>query len=75
MTSIWKQPTLITGEQTFEMKITEKDGKGRISRTVIVQNGKVIEKPSDVNILGDNTFEGFIVSGLEIIRKRKQRMD
>lgn len=75
MTSIWKQPTLITGEKTFEMKITEKDGKGKISRTVIVQNGQVVEKPADVNILGDNTPEGFIVSGLEIIRKRKQRMD
>jgi hypothetical protein len=64
---------LISGEKTFEMKITEKDGKGKISRTVVVQNGQVIEKPSDVNILGEDTPDGFIVSGLEIIRKRGVR--
>lgn len=73
MTSIWKQPTVISGEQTFELLISEREGKGRISRKVVVQNGKVIEKPADVNILGENTPEGFIVSGLEIIRKRKGR--
>lgn len=73
MTSVWKQPMLINGEQTFEMQITEQDGKGRISRKVIIQNGQVIEKPADVNILGEDTPEGFIVSGLEIIRKRKAR--
>jgi hypothetical protein len=73
MTSVWKQPMLINGEQTFEMQITEKDGKGKISRKVIIQNGQVIEKPADVNILGEDTPEGFIVSGLEIIRKRQAR--
>ena len=73
MVSIWKQTMLINGEKTFEMSITEKDGKGKISRTVIVQNGQVIEKPADVNILGEDTPDGFIVSGLEIMRKRRQR--
>lgn len=73
MTSIWKQPTLINGEQTFEMQISEISGKGRISRKVVVQNGRVVEKPADVNILGEDTPEGFIVSGLEIIRKRQAR--
>lgn len=71
--SVWKQPMIISGEKTFEMKITERDGKGKISRTVVVQNGQVIEKPADVNILGEETPEGFIVSGLEIIRKRCMR--
>lgn len=73
MTSIWNQTMLIDGEQTFEMLITEQEGKGRISRKVIIQNGKVIEKPADVNILGENTPEGFVISGLEIVRKRKIR--
>ncbi len=72
--SIWKQTMLIHGEQTCEIKITEKEGEGRISRKVIIQNGKVVEKPSDVNILGEETPEGFIISGLEIIRKRRARM-
>lgn len=71
MVSIWKQTMLIYGEQTFDMQITEKEGKGRISRRVVVRNGKVIEKPEDVNILGEETPDGFIVSGLEIIRKRR----
>jgi hypothetical protein len=65
---------IISGEQTFEMQITEEDGKGRISRKVVVKNGQVIEKPSDVNILGENTSEGFVVSGLEIVRKRRRRL-
>lgn len=69
----WKQTMLIKGEQTCEMEIFERDGEGKISRKVIIQNGKVIEKPADVNILGENTPEGFVISGLEIVRKRKIR--
>ena len=61
------------GEQTCEIKISERLGEGRISRKVKIQNGKVIEKPADVNILGEETPDGFIISGLEIIRKRKIR--
>jgi hypothetical protein len=64
---------LINGEQTLEMVVTEKYGKGEISRKVVVQNGKVIEKPADVNILGEDTPDGFIISGLEIIGKRRSR--
>ncbi len=74
MVSVWNQTMIISGEQTFEMQITEEDGKGRISRKVVVKNGQVIEKPSDVNILGENTSEGFVVSGLEIVRKRRRRL-
>lgn len=71
--SIWKQTMLIKGEQTCEIEISEKEGEGRISRKVKIQNGKVIEKPADVNILGTETKDGFIISGLEIVRKRKKR--
>ena len=71
--TIWNQTFLIKGEETCEMEITEKEGKGRISRKVKIQNGRVIEKPDDVNILGEETPDGFIVSGLEIIRKRRMR--
>ena len=73
MTSIWNQTMFINGEQTMDIQITEQEGKGRISRKVVIQNGKVIEKPADVNILGEDTPEGFVVSGLEIIRKRRSR--
>jgi len=69
----WNQTMLIRGEQTCEMEITEREGEGRISRKVIIKNGKVIEKPADVNILGNNTSSGFVISGLEIVRKRKKR--
>ncbi len=69
----WKQTMLIRGEQTCEMEITEREGEGRISRKVIIKNGRVIEKPADVNILGTNTSSGFMISGLEIVRKRKIR--
>jgi len=71
--SIWKQPMLIKNEQTCEIEISEKDGEGKISRKVKIKNGKVIEKPADVNILGEETPDGFIISGLEIKRKRKIR--
>ena len=69
----WNQTMLIRGEQTCEMEITEREGEGRISRKVIIKNGKVTKKPADVNILGTNTPIGFIISGLEIVRKRKIR--
>ena len=71
--AIWKQTMLIKGEETCEIQITEKEGEGRISRKVRIKNGRVVEKPSDVNILGEETPEGFIISGLEIVRKRKIR--
>lgn len=71
--TIWKQTMLIKGEETCELNIEEKEGEGRISRKVIIKNGRVVEKPADVNILGEETPEGFIVSGLEIVRKRKIR--
>ena len=71
--AIWKQTMLIKGEETCELQITEKEGKGKISRKVVVKNGKVIEKPADVNILGYDTPDGFIISGLEIVRNRKIR--
>lgn len=71
--AIWKQTMFIKGEETCELQITEKEGEGKISRKVIIKNGKVVEKPADVNILGDNTPDGFIISGLEIVRKRKIR--
>ncbi len=71
--SIWNQTMLIHGEQTCEIEITEKEGEGRLSRKVVIKNGRVVEKPSDVNILGEDTPEGFIISGLEIIRKRRAR--
>lgn len=71
----WKSPLLIRGEQTCEMVITEKEDEGerRISRKVIIKKGKVIKKPADVNILGTNTSGGFMIHGLEIVRKRKLR--
>lgn len=71
--SIWKQTMLIKGEQTCEIEISEKIGEGRISRKVKIQNGKVVDKPADVNILGEETPDGFIISGLEIVRKRNIR--
>ena len=71
--AIWKQTMLIKGEETCELQITEREGEGKISRKVIIKNGRVIEKPADVNILGEDTPDGFIISGLEIIRKRKIR--
>lgn len=71
--AIWKQTMFIKGEETCELQITEKEGEGKISRKVVIKNGRVIEKPADVNILGDSTPDGFIISGLEIVRKRKIR--
>lgn len=71
--TVWNQTMLIKGEETCEIKIEEREGEGKISRKVIIKNGRVVEKPADVNILGEETSDGFIVSGLEIVRKRKIR--
>lgn len=67
----WKPTMHIKNEETCELQITEKIGKSNVKRKVIIKNGHIIEKPADVNILGKETPEGFIITGLEIIKKRK----
>lgn len=70
---IWNQTMLIKGEETCEIKLEEKIGKGRIARKVVIKNGKIVDKPTDVDILGEETPDGFIISGIKINRKRRIR--
>ena len=49
-------------------------GKKAISRLVTIENGEVIEKPDDVQLLGKLTSEGFVVSGLQIIKDGENKV-
>lgn len=63
---------------TSDMKLEKKSfqiilkeiilGKEIISRLITVENGKIIEKPDNVQLLGKLTSEGFVVRGLQIIK-------
>lgn len=63
----------IKNQETCEIEITEKVGNsGKVKRKVKIQNGKVIEKPRDVDILGKETPDGFIIEGLQLKTKRRK---
>ena len=47
--------------EEIEVEIFER-GKGR--EKIIIKNGKVIKKPDDIIIIGENTKEGFVVRGI-----------
>jgi len=47
--------------EEIDIEIFER-GKGR--EKIIIKNGKVIKKPDDIIIIGENTSEGFIIKGI-----------
>jgi uncharacterized coiled-coil protein SlyX len=47
--------------EEIEVEIFER-GKGK--EKIIIKNGKVIKKPDDIIIIGQNTQEGFVVKGI-----------
>lgn len=49
-------------------------GKREISRLVTIENGEIIEKPDDVQLLGTLTSEGFVVTGLQIIKDDENKV-
>lgn len=49
-------------------------GKKAISRTVTIENGEIIEKSDDVQLLGTLTSDGFVVTGLQIIKDDKNKV-
>jgi len=67
---VWKQKMIIKDEQTCELELIDKTGNSEIKRKVIIKNGRVIEKPKDVDIIGENTPFGFEIAGLKLKRKR-----
>lgn len=58
----WKPGIALQEGETCVMRLTER-GKGK--RKVVIKNGKIIEKPEDVDILGINTPFGFVIKGLK----------
>ena len=71
--AIWKSYMSIKDQKTCEIEITEKVGiSGKVKRKVKIQNGKVVEKPRDVDILGTETTDGFIITGLQLKTKRRK---
>lgn len=69
---------------TPEMKLEKKScqimlkenipGQEPISRLVTIEDGIIIQKPDDVQLLGDLTSEGFVVSGLQIIKDNENKV-
>ena len=49
-------------------------GKKAISRMVTIEDGKIIQKPDDVQLLGTLTSDGFVVTGLQIIKDDENKV-
>ena len=66
---VWKQGVTIKPGETATIQLIEK--RDNFERTVIIEDGKVIQKPDDIDILGIDTPFGFEIRGL----RRKVKND
>ena len=68
--STWKKGLIIrndNGEEvTNQMMLTDRTTGKEIKRYVEIENGKVIIKPEDVEILGEETSKGFVLRGITL---------
>lgn len=68
--STWKKGLIIRDdygkEVTNQMMLTDRTTGKEIKRYVEIENGKVVRKPKDVEILGENTPNGFILRGITL---------
>ena len=67
---IWKKGLIIRDdlgkEVTNQMKLTDRTTGKEIKRYVEIENGKVIRKPEDIDILGEETPKGFVLRGIAL---------
>ncbi len=62
---IWK-PEMKLEKKSCQIMLTEKISGKEIKRLVTIEEGEIIEKPDDVDLLGILTSEGFSVRGLQL---------
>lgn len=71
--SIWKEGLIIKDDDekrlSSEMMLIDRSGEGRLKKYVKVEEGKVIEKPEDVDILGEIKGNKFILRGITLKNK------
>ena len=61
-TGVWRPGvTIKPGENAIIQLIEKRDD---FKRTVVIENGKIIDKPDDIDILGSETPFGFEIRGL-----------
>lgn len=62
-------PDIKLEKKSYQIMLTERiPGQKAINRLVTIENGEIIEKPDDVRLLGTLTSDGFVVTGLQIIK-------
>lgn len=59
---IWRQGITIKPGETATIQLIEK--RDDFNRTVVIENGKVVDKPDDIDILGVDTPFGFEIRGI-----------
>lgn len=69
----WKKGLIIRDdfgkEVTTQMMLTDRTTGKEIKRYVEIKNGKIIKKPGDVDILGEETSKGFVLRGITLKNK------
>jgi hypothetical protein len=76
--NIWNTEELIidhSGKKTNQELLLKENipGKEEIKRYVKIEDGKVIEKPEDIDLIGKRTSKGFILEGLKINQEIKKK--
>ena len=61
-TGVWRPGLTIKPGENATIQLIEK--RDDFKRTVIIENGKIIDKPDDIDILGVETPFGFEIRGL-----------
>lgn len=76
--NIWNGKEIIIDESgknvTGQLELTENiPGKEEIKRSVSIEDGKVIYKQDDVDIIGKRTSKGFVLRGIELDTERTKK--
>ena len=60
---IWRPGVTIKPGETATIQLIEK--RDNFERTVVIEDGKIVNKPDDIDILGVETPFGFEIRGLK----------
>lgn len=60
---VWRPGVTIKPGETVTIQLIEK--RDNFERTVVIEDGKIVNKPDDIDILGVETPFGFEIRGLK----------
>jgi hypothetical protein len=76
--NVWNGKELIIDDSgknaTCQLQLTEQiPGEEEIKRSVSIEDGRVLDKQDDVDIIGKRTSKGFVLRGIELNTERTKK--